>query len=128
MVSICIVGILASVAIPFYISYVQQARVVSIIIPKLHLIETNISLYYSMTNELPGDAAVAGILKDIDTEHCDISLTNGTILLKIDAPDSSSKLNILNGKILIASPVITKFKIVNWHLSGELAERLKINY
>ena len=128
MVSICIIGILAAVAIPFYISYVQQSRVVSIIIPRLHLIETNISLFYSMHSRLPGKTDTADILQDIDTDQCRITITNGSIAMTIQAPESSSKLHILNNNVLIASPVITKRKIVSWHLSGELADRLKISY
>ena len=128
MVAICIGAILAAVAIPSYINYVQQSRVITLIIPRLHLIETNISLFYSMNNRLPGNDDTADLLKDIDTEYCEIDITNGSITMKIDAPDSSSKLQILHGKVLLASPVISKYKIVSWHLSGELAERLKINY
>ena len=128
MVAICIIAILAAVAIPSYISYVQQARVVSLIIPRLHLIETNISYFYSINNKLPGSADVVEILKNIDSENLDIALTNGTINMVITAKEQESKLHILDGKILIASPVITKDKIVAWHLAGELADRLKINY
>jgi Tfp pilus assembly protein PilE len=128
MVAICIVAIVAAAAIPSYISYVQQARVVALIIPRLHLIETNISYFYSLHNKLPGKSDVAEILKNIDTENLDIALTNGTIALTIKAGEKSSKLHILNGNILVASPVITKEKIVGWHLAGELADRLKINY
>ena len=128
MVAICILGILAAVAIPSYISYVQQSRVVSLIIPRLHLIESNIGLFYSMNHRLPGNIHIVDILKDIDTEHCEITLANGSIVMKIKAADRSSKLHILDGKILLASPVITKHKIVSWHLTGELADRLKISY
>ena len=128
MVAICILGILAAVAIPSYISYVQQSRVVSLIIPRLHLIETNISLFYSTNHRLPGNTDVADILKDIDTEFCEITLANGSIVMKIKASDRSAKLHILDGKVLLASPVIGKYKIVSWHLTGELADRLKINY
>jgi len=128
MVAICILGILAAVAIPSYISYVQQSRVVSLIIPRLHLIESNISLFYSMNHRLPGNIDIADILKDIDTEHCEITLANGSIVMKIKAADRSSKLHILDGKILLASPVIAQHKIVSWHLTGELADRLKISY
>ena len=128
MVAICILGILAAVAIPSYISYVQQSRVVSLIIPRLHLIESNIGLYYSMNHRLPGNINIADILKDIDTEHCEITLANGSIVMKIKASDRSSKLHILDGKILLASPVIAQHKIVSWHLTGELADRLKISY
>jgi type IV pilus assembly protein PilA len=128
MLSICIVGILASVATPFYISYVQQARVVSIIIPRLHLIETRISLYYSTYNRLPGNSERSHILEEIDTENCEVALASGTVTMTINAPESSSKLHILNNKVLVASPVVTKHKITTWHLSGELADRLGINY
>ena len=128
MVAICIVGILASVAIPFYINYVQQARVVSIIIPRLHQIETNISLFYSMYDRLPESKDIAEVLKDVETEYCNISISSGTVRMEITAQDAYSKLHILNGKVLLAAPVITKAKIASWHLSGELAERLKINY
>ena len=128
IVAICIVAILAAVAIPSYISYVQQARVVSLIIPRLHLIETNISHFYSMNNGLPGSSDVAEILTHIDSENLDIVLMNGTIAMTIKAKEKGSKLHILDGKILVASPVVTKDKIVAWHLAGELADRLKINY
>ena len=128
MVAVCIMGILAAVAIPSYINYVQQSRMVSMIIPKLHLVETNISLFYSMNNRLPGNTDIDDILGNIDTENCDITLTNGSIVLTINDPDNSSKLHILHGKVLIASPVITRYKIVSWHLTGELADRLGISH
>lgn len=128
MVSICIVGILAAVAIPSYITYVQQARVVSIIIPRLHLIESRISLFYSTHNRLPGKSDSNIILEEIDTEFCDITLVYGSVTMKINAPDSRSKLNILDGKVLVASPVVGKEKISSWHLSGELADRLGISH
>jgi hypothetical protein len=48
--------------------------------------------------------------------------------MTIHVSDNSSKLHILDNKILIASPVVTKYKIVSWHLSGELADRLGISH
>jgi len=128
IVAICIVAILAAVAIPSYISYVQQARVISLIIPRLHLIEINISHYYSMNKELPGGSDAAEILANVDSENLDITLTNGTVTLTIKAKEKKSKLHILDEKVLVASPVFTKDKIIGWHLAGELADRLKINY
>ena len=128
MVGICITAILAAVAIPFYINYVQQSRVVSLIIPRLYLIETNISIYYSVNHTLPDSADVSEILSQISTDNLDIALASGTITLTVRAEHIGSKLYILDGKVLVASPVITKDKIVGWHLDGELADRLKINY
>jgi len=128
MVAICIFAILAVVAIPSYISYVQQARVVSLIIPRLHAIETSIGLFFSMHQKLPSSSDVDEILKDCNTENLDVALANGTIKMTIRATEKKSKLSILDGKVLIASPVISKSKITAWHLDGELAERLMINY
>ena len=128
MVAICIAAILAAVAIPSYISYVQQARVISILIPRLHLVETNISHYYSMNKELPVGSDAAEILANVDSENLDIALNNGTVTMTIKAKDKGSKLHILDEKVLVASPVFTKDKIIGWHLAGELADRLKISY
>jgi Tfp pilus assembly protein PilE len=128
MVAICISAILAAVAIPSYITYVQQTRVVSLIMPRLYLIETNISLFYFNNNKLPGSPEVEEILMDIDAENLDIALANGSIAMTIKAKESGSKLHILDGKMLVASPVLTKDRIIGWHLAGELADRLKINY
>jgi len=81
-----------------------------------------------MKGSLPGDTDIADLLKDIDTEYCEISITNGSIVIKISASDWGSKLHILHGNVFVASPVVSRYKIVSWHLAGELADRLKINY
>jgi prepilin-type N-terminal cleavage/methylation domain-containing protein len=128
MVAICIVAILAAVAIPSYITYVQQARVVSLIIPRLHAIETNIGLFYSVNDKLPRSSDTDEIIKDLNTENLEILLSNGTIKMTIYASDRGSKLHILDGKVLVASPIISKRKITSWHLAGELADRLKISH
>jgi type IV pilus assembly protein PilA len=128
MVAVCIIAILAAVAIPSYITYVQQARVVSLIIPRLHTIETNIGLFFSLNEKLPSSSDLDEIIKDVNTENLDVALASGTIIITFNAPQWGHKLHILNDKVLIASPVISKSKITAWHLDGELADRLKINY
>lgn len=128
MVAICITAILAAVAIPSYISYVQQARVVSLVIPRLHLVESSIGHFYSMNNRLPGSADLDEILASINAENLEIKLTNGALAMTIRASEKKSKLHILDGNMLVASPILTKDKIVGWHLTGELADRLKISY
>lgn len=128
MVAICITAILAAVAIPSYISYVQQARVVSLVIPRLHLVESSIGHFYSMNNRLPGSADLDEILASINAENLEIKLTNGALAMTIRASEKKSKLHILDGNMLLASPILTKDKIVGWHLTGELADRLKISY
>lgn len=128
MVAVCITAILAAVAIPSYISYVQQARVVSLVIPRLHLVESSIGHFYSMNNRLPGSADLDEILASINAENLEIKLTNGALAMTIRASEKKSKLHILDGNMLLASPILTKDKIVGWHLTGELADRLKISY
>ena len=127
MVAICIIAILATVAIPSYINYVQQARVVSLIIPRLHAIQSSIGLFYSMHEKLPSSNDALEVLKDCNTSNLDVVLASGTIKMTIKA-EKGSKLRILDNKVLIASPVISASKITAWHLAGELADRLKINY
>lgn len=128
MVSICIVGILAAVAIPGYITYVQQARVVKLVLPRLHLLEANICLFYSTKAILPSSLDLDEVLENVDTDNLDVVIANGTISLTINAPESASKLHILDGNMLLASPVVERDKITSWHLDGELADRLKIDY
>lgn len=128
MVSLCIVSILAAVAIPSYITYIQQARVVTLVIPRLHLIQTNVSLFFSTRARLPVSLDINEVLEDVNTDSLDIDISNGTISLTVNAPALSSKLHILDGCMLIASPVLAKEKITSWHLDGELADRLKIDH
>ena len=127
MVSLCILCILAAVAIPFYMTYIQQARVISLILPRLSMIESNISIFYHFNNRLPGSKDLEVIIKDIDTDSLDIVLNSGAIVMTIKAPVPESNLNILDGKVLIASPVIGRSRIESWRLAGELADRLQID-
>jgi type II secretory pathway pseudopilin PulG len=128
IVSICILSVVASAAVPCYISSVQQGRLIALILPRLHMIETNISIFYVFNGRLPLSDDLNEVLDNFDTENLDIALSSGVITMTISAPDKSSKLNILDGKILIASPVMSNKGVVSWHLAGELADRLQINY
>jgi prepilin-type N-terminal cleavage/methylation domain-containing protein len=128
MVSICILSVVASAAVPCYISSVQQGRVVALILPRLQMVEASVSLFYILNGRLPYSDDINEVLEDLDSENLDIALSAGAISLTIRAPDKTSKLNILDGKILLASPVISGNGVVSWHLNGELADRLQINY
>lgn len=128
IVSICILSVVASAAVPCYISSVQQGRVVALILPRLHMIEANVSLFYVLKGRLPSSDDINEVLDDLDTENLDIAISAGVVTLTIRASDKTSKLNILDRKILLASPVLSGKGIVAWHLAGELADRLQINY
>lgn len=128
IISLCIIAIAAAVAVPTYIYSLQQSRVVALVIPRLHIIETRVSLFYSLSGELPSRDDIDRVLENIDTENLEVDLISGVVVMKIVAEDPASKLHIVNGKILIASPVIGKNGVVSWHLAGELADRLRISY
>lgn len=128
MVSLCVICVLSALAIPFYINYLQQGRVISLILPRLNMIESNISIFYHLNNRLPRGEDINELLKDLDTDSLEIVISNGSIVMTIKAPDPASKLNILDNKVLVASPVVASSRIVSWHLAGELADRLKIDH
>lgn len=128
MISICIIALILTFGVPFYISAMQQGRVVSLIIPRLHMLETRITIFYVFNGRLPSRADLAEVLAEYAAENLDIDIAAGSITLTIRAPDKTAKLHILDGKILLAYPVIGPNGVVAWHLDGELADRLQISY
>jgi prepilin-type N-terminal cleavage/methylation domain-containing protein len=127
MIVVAIVGILASVAIPLYMGYVQKSRFRSLVYPGLHIIETNIGLYYSVTNTLPESSMLTSMWAEADTTYFHVSLPGGGFVVTIDSPEPSSKLSKLHGLSMTLTPKAADFKISSWELSGALAEQLGIS-
>ena len=127
MIVVAIVGILAAVGVPLYISYVQKARVKSLVYPGLHIIESNVALHYAMSGTLPGSSLLPTMWAEADTTYFNVSLPGGALVLTIDSPSTTSKLFKLHGMDLILTPVATNFLISSWVLTGELAYKLGIN-
>ena len=107
MERLCSNAILADVAIPFYVSYGQQANVVSIIIPSLYFIASDICYFYVLNNRTHGSNDTAEILADIDMSNLDSNLMYGIVTLTIKTNDTQSKQGILDGKNPVAPPVLT---------------------
>ncbi|MFC1523632.1 hypothetical protein ACFL6N_02455 [Thermodesulfobacteriota bacterium] len=128
MVSICIMAIISAVAIPSYMTHVQQARVVQQVLPVLRVIEMNVAYFYSLHHRLPGPTDAHAVLEGVDNQNLQVELISGVVKLTIDAPQAESKLQSLDGAILLASPVIQLNKISNWHLTGALADRIGISH
>ena len=61
MIVVAIIGILAAVAIPAYMTYIQKSRLTALVFPGVHSIETNVGLFYATQNRMP-DGAAAGRL------------------------------------------------------------------
>ena len=127
MIVVAIVGILASVSVPLYMGYIQKSRVKSLVYPGLHIIETNIGLYYAMSGTLPDVSMLPSIWAEADTTYFNVSLPGGGVVITIDSPESTSKLYKLHGLELILTPNASNFQISSWELSGALANQLGIN-
>ena len=145
MIVVAIIGILAAVAIPAYMTYIQKSRVTALIFPGLHSIETNIGLWTAFHSATPDGTAGEEIdlfIKDADTTWFTPSLPSGvlTLTLKESPVDSAGvaldhKLSALystagggnNSNILTATPIFVDNKIERWTVAGSMAVTLGID-
>jgi len=134
MIVVAIIGILAAVAIPAYMTYIQKSRITALVYPGLHACETQTGLFYAMQSTMPDGTntgqLVSDMCSDADTRYFDASLVNGKFVITIldsstTAPDD--KLLKLSGKTLGAMPQPNEGKIETWILSGTLAEALGLS-
>ena len=124
MIVVAIIGILAAVAIPAYMTYIQKSKLTSLVFPGMHAIETNIGLRYATQNAMPGSGDMAVLAADADTSHFTPSISGNTLQIVINSATTLSK---LNGKTIYAVPTTNAGKIEGWTLTGTLAQELGIN-
>lgn len=127
MIVVTIVGIIAAIAVPGYMSYIHRTRVFSLVFPGMHSIEQNIALYYLSNSAMPDNTVLPELMSEADTTYFTVRMEAGKLLMTIDSPEPVSKLYILNGLDLTATPRTDGDKINGFALTGSLAERLKIN-
>ena len=133
MIVVAIIGILAAVAIPAYMTYIQKSRLTALVFPGMHAIETNIGLQYATggTGALTGGFPVATLWEDANTDYFHVSVDTTTLALTIEIPTGGGpdgKLLKLEGKTIIATPDTSQEgKILSWELSGSLAEQLGLS-
>lgn len=128
VVCICIMAVAAAAFIPGYITYTQQSRVLALVLPRLQQLESNIALFYLFEKKLPADRDLQGLMEGVSNENLVIDLANGVVTLTVAAPDSDSRMHILDGAAMVASPVIGPAGITAWHLDGELTDRLGLGH
>jgi type IV pilus assembly protein PilA len=143
MIVVAIIGILAAVAIPAYMTYIQKSRLTALVFPGMHAIETNIGLQVATSGtmdwtRLTGAAMMATIFADADTAYFEPDIVapgglgaisgSGGLTITIDingGPDF--KLEKLAGKTIVAIPNFRNGKIGKWRLAGSLADELGLS-
>jgi type IV pilus assembly protein PilA len=125
MIVVAIIGILAAVAIPAYMTYIQKSRLVALVFPGVHAIETNIGLIYATQSKMTDDIdAVAG---DANTTYFTptlVAISGSTVLQVVIDTDKDQKFSNLKHKTLVFVPDYDAGKIAKWTVTGTLSTDL----
>ena len=127
MIVVAIIGVLAAVCVPLYRSYIQRSRVKALVYPGLHVIESNISLYYASMGRMPDAADLPEMMLDANTSYFHVGMSGDDLVITIDSPAESSKLRRMHDMVMFLTPDTQDFKIRTWLVSGTLANYLGIN-
>ena len=127
MIVVAIIGILAAVAIPAYMTYINKSRMVAHVYPGLRSIENKMGLYYVANARMPGMSEVDNIMEDANTHYFTVGLSNGALFITIVNDPSDNKFRALDDLTLIVTPSTSGEKITNWSLSGSLARKIGID-
>ena len=129
MIVVAIIGILAAVAIPAYITYIQKSRLVSKVFPGIHSIQTNIGLIYATQSTMP--SAISAVDGDADTTCFSPAIVGGALEVTISASTTNGcRLEKLGNTAEYAAPQLTfapsfsSGKITTWVITGELSTNL----
>ena len=126
MIVVAIIGILAAVAIPAYMTYIQKSRLTALVFPGMHAIETNMGLQYATQGTMTGLTDMTTLAQDADTRYFTPSLISGGsggLQIELKA-GSDNKLAKLAPKTIRAIPTYANGKIGAWRLEGTLANEL----
>jgi type IV pilus assembly protein PilA len=132
MIVVAIIGILAAVAIPAYMTYIQKSRLVALVFPGMHAIETNMGLQYATSGttdfgsvSLTMDMTI--MAADADTVYFTPTIytggTSGGLFMTVHA-GIDGKMSKLDGDTFYAVPTYSDGKIGAWRLGGPLAQQL----
>jgi len=136
MIVVAIIGILAAVAIPAYMNYIQKSRVTALIFPGMHAIENSVALYYATAGTMPDGSTVGQQEQDFDldadTEFFSFTLVDGVMEIRVDndGTDNSrgdNKFSAIDTLPLIITPSVENGKVTKWTLSGTLATKLGLS-
>ena len=123
MIVVAIIGILAAVAIPAYMNYIQKSRVTALVFPGMHAIENSVALYYATSGDMPGSGDLTDMMEDADTAYFNVALNNGALTITIDN-QADNKFTALDTYVLTVTPSTDNGKVTKWNLGGNLATKL----
>jgi type IV pilus assembly protein PilA len=126
MIVVAIIGVLASVAVPYYQKYIQKSRLTSLVFPGVHAIESSLATCFSIEPVLPFPTGATFMVMagDANTKYFTPSPSGSTVNFTITAPGETNALHALDGMTLTAHPITAPGKIIGWQLSGSLATNL----
>ncbi|MGC8490406.1 MAG: type IV pilin protein [Syntrophobacteraceae bacterium] len=125
MIVVAIIGILAAVAVPYYQHYIQKSRLVSLVFPGVHVIETNLAVYYAEQLSFPAGSTFEAMTDGADTTYFTPLVPSGSTLgFVIKGSATTNPLHSLDGETLYARPLSARGMITGWELSGSLAQSL----
>jgi prepilin-type N-terminal cleavage/methylation domain-containing protein len=140
MIIMAIIGILAAFVVPFYQNYIQKSRILSLVMPGVHSIETNIATHLSLKKTWPADDADIQVTDEIGND-ADMRYFNAawnqaarrlTITLKNQSGEnkfSSALLNIdgTGASLVLTAEIGTDNTIIKWTMGGKIAEQLGLD-
>jgi type IV pilus assembly protein PilA len=124
MIVVAIIGILAAVAIPAYMNYIQKSRVTALVFPGMHAIENSVALFYATSGSMPVAGDLTDMMEDADTHYFNVALNAGALTITIDNDTADNKFSALDGYVLIVTPSTDAGKVTKWSLAGSLATKL----
>ena len=130
MIVVAIIGILAAVAIPAYMTYIQKSRVTALVFPGMHAIENSMALYYATSGTMPTSANKDQMMEDADTTYFNVSIEanphkgNDRALKITIADQADNKFSALDNYVLWVTPSTNLGKVEKWSLTGSLADKL----
>jgi type IV pilus assembly protein PilA len=135
MIVVAIIGILAAVAIPAYMTYIQKSRLTALVFPGMHAIETNMGLQYATQGtalaNLASITTMTVLAADADTSYFEPyfytgGVSGGLEIVICGGPSGcpDDKMSKMAGQTIRAIPTYSDGKIGLWRLDGTLAQNL----